>query len=494
MSGWRALIASTVLLASAHTPANGQPASASPPATQAAIDALQRTLEAQQILIARQAEELEAQRRSLASLQQRLDETRAAALAVREQLAALRQGADPQAMTQTLATRLEAIERVVQRLPELPQNLVTGGDFPGSITVPGADAAFRIGGELRATAIQTLGPLGEDDRFITSSIPVGGSPPGENARTVYTASPTRLNFDLRGPAPFGTVRTFIEADFAGSGNAFRLRHAYVQTARWLFGQTWSTFDDPEAQPIEIDFEGLNAISRFRQAQIRFTHELTARWNLALALENPAPDLTGAQGVNLVPDLVGRIRWQLAGSADRPVAERAHVHVAFLARSLRAAQVGSPDDRYSAGGFGINVSGVVVPAWDRDNRIRFGSNNGWGIGRYIKDLEALGGQDAVFDLAAGRLRALPVASVYVAYEHAWRPSLWSTITYGAVAVDNLDVQPADALRSTRRLSVNMMWNPMPRADLILEFLTGRRTNNDGAHNSSQQVQLGWRMRF
>ena len=66
------------------------------------------------------------------------------------------------------------------------------------------------------------------------------------------------------------MRLFIESDFAGAGRAMRLRHAFLQTRRFVVGQTWSTFSDPEADPIGIDFEGLNAISRFRQPLFRWT--------------------------------------------------------------------------------------------------------------------------------------------------------------------------------------------------------------------------------
>lgn len=462
------------------------------------LESLQHALDEQRALIARQSDAIDAQRRLLETLQRQLDEARTAALAVSNQLAELRRAPRAATLAQTLEGRLDAIERVVQRLPELPQNLVTAGDFPGSITVPGADAAFRLGGELRFTAIHTLGPLGDDDRFIASSIPVGDERAGDASRTDYTATPSRLNFDLRSPAPFGALRTFVEADFAGDGRTLRLRHAYMQTRRWLFGQTWSTFDDPEAQPLELDFEGLNAISRFRQAQIRYSRELGDRASLALAAENPAPDLSGASGVNLTPDFVARLRWRLGADAAAPPGRAPHLHVAVIARSLRGeladASPGAPARTLATGGAGVNLSGVLAVPWDADDRIRFGTNDGWGIGRYIKDLEAEGGQDAIYDVGAGRLRALPVASFYVAYERAWRPKLSSTLTFGAVAVDNLAAQPDSALRATRRTTINIVWNPMPRADLILEFLTGTRTNKDRQHASSAQLQGGWRVRF
>src|SRR5262245_36369837 len=152
----------------------------------------------------------------------------------------------------------------------MPAAVVSAGDFPGSLRVPGTDAAIKIGGQARMTLVHSLGPLGTDDRFVTSSIPVGDQQAGEDARTNYSARPTKVNLDVRTPTRLTPLRTFIEADFFGDGNAARLRHAFIQTDRLIVGQTWSTFSDPEAEPIGIDFEGLNAISLFRQPQLRYT--------------------------------------------------------------------------------------------------------------------------------------------------------------------------------------------------------------------------------
>ena len=159
-------------------------------------------------------------------------------------------------------------------------------------------------------AVHTLDALGTEDRFITSSIPVGIPRAGEDARTVYSPTASRLSTELRMPSQRGPMRLFIESDFAGVGRTMRLRHAFLQTNRFVVGQTWSTFSDPEADPIGIDFEGLNAISRFRQPVFRWTPSATdSRYQWALALENPAPDLTGAQGVNFSPDFIARLKFQ-----------------------------------------------------------------------------------------------------------------------------------------------------------------------------------------
>jgi hypothetical protein len=384
-----------------------------------------------------------------------------------------------------------------QRQPEMPKEVVSAGDFPGSIRIPGTDSAIKFGGQARMTLVNTLAPLGTEDRFVTSSIPVGSDQQaGEDARTVYSPSASRFGLDLRTPFERTTVRTFIEGDFAGSKNTFRLRHAFMQTNRWVIGQTWSTFSDPEAEPIGLDFEGLNAISLFRQAQIRYTHPLREQLQLALALENPAPDLTGATAVNLTPDFIARLRWQPGSAMSGPLRLSAtqHVQAAIIGRQLRGEATDQPQLTLSTGGFGVNISGEIVPGWDHDDRIKFATNNGWGIGKYITDLGTLGGQDAIYDPAAGTLRALPVSSAYAGYERTWRRGLVSAVTYGIVNVANLDIQPDNALKRTQRTSFNFTWSPVPQADITVEYLFGTRVNKDNQHGTSSQIQTGWIYRF
>lgn len=151
---------------------------------------------------------------------------------------------------------------------------------------------IRLRSRRSRQAVRPLSALGTEDRFVTSSIPVAVPRAGEEARTVYSPIASRLNTELRMPSQRGPMRLFIETDFAGSGRTSRLRHAFLQTSRFVVGQTWSTFSDPEADTIGIDFEGLNAISRFRQplfrawrsARITFRHRC---WSGSYAGKCPA---------------------------------------------------------------------------------------------------------------------------------------------------------------------------------------------------------------
>ena len=371
--------------------------------------------------------------------------------------------------------------------PRASPDVVSVDDFPGAFRMPGTDAALRISGLVRVNWVSSFDALLVDDRFQTSAIPVAGSPEASRGgRVNIIATPSRFNFDLRTPTGVGYMRAFIEGDFAGDGNTLRLRHAYGQWRRFIFGQTWSTFSDPEAEPDGIDFEGLNAIVLFRQPQIRWSFAPGERFRLALALEDPRPDLTGATGVNQVPDFVTRVRWEPGRGG--------HIQLSGVVRQLRG-EPRSPNEIVAASGYGINLSGrLPVRFWSERDQLLFQHNSGRGLGRYISDLGSFGGQDGVYDPSAQTLRPLDVFSGYVGYEHWWSERLRSSASFGIVDINNLDIQPGDALHLTRRSTINFMWSPIPRLDLVTEFLWGLRRNKDGQQGSAAQTQIGSTFRF
>jgi hypothetical protein len=482
------IVLSTVIIvitmsgAGARTAESGQ---STPPAQDASLAAtvekLIRTIEAQQ-------KQIEEQGRQIQRLQEAIAEARAPSPGATVPAAPTAAMAPAPAAAVSTGAPPTGAELDQRRASELPPDVVSAGEFPGSIKLPGSDAALRIGGLVRVNWVTSYNALLVDDRFQTSAIPAAGSPDSQRGgRVSVIASPSRFNFDLRTPTGVGYMRSFIEGDFAGSGNSLRLRHAYGQWRRLIFGQTWSTFSDPEAEPDGIDFEGLNAIVLFRQPQIRWSFPLSPRIRMAVALEDPDPDLTGANGVNQVPDFVSRVRWEPDGGG--------HIQVAGLVRQLRGEPADQANRILAAGGYGVSVSGrLPVRYWSRRDQFLFQHNNGYGIGRYVADLRSLGGQDAVFDSAAEQLRPLGVLSGYIGYEHWWAERLRSAFSFGIVRVNNLDIQAGSALNLTTRSSINFIWSPIQRLDMVTEFLWGERRNKDGTRGRAAQTQVGSTFRF
>ena len=219
-----------------------------------------------------------------------------------------------------------------QPAPQSGPKVVEEGLFPKSFKIPGTDLSLGIGGYIKVDFIQDFDPIGDAYEFKVNSIPAdGSSAAAQSGRTTIHARETRLNLDLRSEGSGGHhFRAFVEGDFFGDGNAFRLRHGYGEFGPILGGQTWSTFQDISARGLTIDFEGPDGEVFVRQAMIRFTHKIDANWTVAVAAENPTPQfavpssLTGSARSSM-PDIPAYVRYQRGAG---------HVQVAGLLRQLR----------------------------------------------------------------------------------------------------------------------------------------------------------------
>jgi hypothetical protein len=439
----------------------------------AEIEKLRELLDRQELQLAAQQEEIEKQRALLQSVQVQLDQ-----FSVDQQVIPGPENAEqPQ--------RSPSIDELIATQPESTKY---GEAFPGSIPIPDTDAAIRIGGFVKMSIVHSLDPLGSDDRFITGLIPVATtSPMSDEGEVAVSARQSRLGFEIRDSTRYGPVRAFVEGDFAGNGDTYRLRHGFGQFRSILAGKTWSTMVDNLATPEEVDFEGINGRIQVRQPQVRYFPSFGRNLDLLIGLEDPAPDVTGGQGVSQYPDIVASVR--------RNWADRWHLKTSLLLRQIEAEWDLDSSVTDAKFGWGLSVSGKVgLEVWDERDNILFQFNYGDGIGRYINDLGEVGGQDAEFNPLTGELETLTVFSSYVAYQHWWQESLRSTLTYSWVDVDNLDFQDDSAYARTDRTIINLLWSPVSRVDVGGELLWGRRENKDGISGTARQIQLGAKYRF
>jgi hypothetical protein len=469
-------------------------------ASGASIDDLQKLLTEQANQIKKQEQQIveaqdfiNTQTTALQSLQTRVDEL----------ATAMDQEREPTQEEIAMKERLASLETQVSAIPEDPATKMGEEGFPGSLRVPGTNAAYRIGGYASFNYVTSFDPIESKDRFIVGSIPVEDAQAANvGANTSLTANQTRLNFDLREDTSFGRFRAFVEGDFAGETDTFRLRHAYGQFADFLTGKTWSTMYDAQAHPDELDFEGINGQTILRQAQIRWFPSIGEDYNLAVALEDPITEATDydfndvdtdsttfeeqATSSSEQPDLVASIR--------RTWFNRYHLRTALVVRNLQAQSIWVPGLEPSTFGWGLSVSGVVkVPFWDERDNIKFQVLGGRGVGRYLNDTNTLGGLDAVF-APDGSLDALPIFGGYAAFQHWWDERMRSTFLVSAVRIDNYDYQPDNAYKQTGRLSGNFIWSPIPRVDIGTELIWGERTDKDNNNASALQLQFATKYRF
>ena len=388
-----------------------------------------------------------------------------------------------------------------------PSSTIYDKDFPGAWYLPGTTAAMKIGGYVNLSLVDSFDPMLIQDRFIVGSIPPDGQQvPGAEKGITVTADQTRLNLEYREQTNQGEIRAFVEGDFRGNSETFRLRHAFGQFRSILAGKTWTTFMDVDSRPEEVDIEGMNAQLLLRHSQIRWTPQFGENYKLKLALEDPQTDVVNGASEKSRFDLVASLVHMPLGPLGKW-----NYRVGFILRDLKATgTLTDPNEELitftdSTRGWGITTSGKrPIKRWGGGNDfVLWQITYGEGIGHYINDLQTIGGGDAVFD-PEGKLNSLPVLSGYLSYQHIWPKRfkfmknwpglLRSNFNLGVVKVDNYEFQQGSDYNRTIRASANLIYNPTANVQLGLEFLWGERKNRDGSKGTASQLQFAARYSF
>jgi len=399
----------------------------------------------------------------------------------------------------------------LQKAMNDPSNTIYDADFPGAWYLPGSTAAMKVGGYVNLSLVNSFDPMLIPDRFIVGSIvPDGQTVQGAVKGTSVSANQTRVNLEYREQTSLGEIRAYVEGDFRGGAeegdDTFRLRHAFGQFRSFLAGKTWSTLMDVDARPEEVDVEGMNGEVLIRHSQLRWSPEFGKDYQLKLALEDPATDVINGQAQRGRFDLVASLNRMPLGPLGRW-----NYRVGFVLRDLKADGFDSdPDDDFPAAedsttGWGITTGGRQPVTWwgNGGDSLAWQLTYGKGIGHYINDLQSVGGGDAVFD-PEGKLRALPVFSGFLSYQHIW-PMTWkplkkwpgilrSNFNIGVVDINTFDFQDGGDYSETIRASINLFYNPTEHVTMGMEYLWGQRENKDKSKGSATQLQFSARYTF
>lgn len=341
------------------------------------------------------------------------------------------------------------------------------------------DYDVTIGGYIKVDLIHDFQDIGNRDEFDVRTIPAtGGTDPGSN--TNLTARQTRLWLDIRGPSSDGEIRTYVEGDFAGSGNSFRMRHAYGQFRQLLAGQTWSVFVDEDAMPETLDFESPIAFPQVRTAQVRWTIPLANKDYFAVSVEDPDSEVIAPTGVagastNPLPDFDARLRLY------NPIG---HVQLGLWTGMARfVPDAATAEDAWL---WGVNLSTKLTTV-DKDNAI-VQLTYGPGVGRYR------GGVVAAPD-SNNQLEAVPVFGWLASYQHFWSDKYRSSIGYAAAHADLPNgVPPTTTSDNLTYAFVNYIWQYTSRAWVGVELLHGTNQVDSGAEGHDTRLQFSFKFDF
>ncbi len=358
--------------------------------------------------------------------------------------------------------------------------------YPGFFRLPGTSTFLKIGGYFKTDFIYDGKPAGNAESFIPSSFPQDA--PGVNNSTV-SIRPTRLSLDFRVPVnTLGDVRFYVEGDFFGStSTAPRLRHAYTQVKNLLIGQTFSNFQDPDAGPDTLDFQGPNSQVSIRNPQIRYSVKLGEKSSLRFSIEKASSDILfktaefSALPNSPVPDTVVTFRHEY---------DSGHLQLGGLFRDIAAYLPNGARD--SVFGWGINLSGSQK-LWGKDTLV-YQAAYGPGIQRYLNDTSGLGIDAAPVSSYQRYLRALPTTATYFGYQHWWVPKVRSNIVYGFLQVNNTAYQAGSIYHKSDYLAGNLIWNVFGSLNVGSEFLYGWVRNKDNTSQNAPRIMFSAKYDF
>lgn len=328
------------------------------------------------------------------------------------------------------------------------------------------------------------------DFLIPGAIPVGGEASGWD--TDFNARQSRFIFKTSTDVGAEhTLNSQIELDFMVTpggderiSNSYqpRLRQAFITYDNWLFGQTWSTFQNVGALPDSLDFIGTTPGTVFeRQPMVRY-----ANGGLMLAVEQPETTVTTPAGGRLLagddtlPDFVAR--YNLGG-------DWGSITAAGILRNLRIADDDFGTGEDSAVGYGFSLSGKIALGAKDD--LRFMGTVGDGLGRYI-GLNIV--NDAALD-ANGDLDLIFTYSGFAAYRHLWSDKLRSTVAGSYFKADNPVLLTTGAVTDESwNVLANIIYSPSRPIDIGLEYMYAERTLESGESGNLQKVQVSTKYSF
>ncbi|QSG83314.1 DcaP family trimeric outer membrane transporter [Acinetobacter indicus] len=282
-----------------------------------------------------------------------------------------------------------------------------------------------------------------------------------------TLSATRLGLDFKSPVGDQDVKGKIEVDFLGGSNFdnLRIRHAYLNYADWLIGQTWSNFAVPDYMPETVDALAYAGGAVKRTPQVRYTAKFSPQTNLVVAAEDPKDNSITQR----LPALTARLNRQFADNMS--VSARAMGHEKRI-----------NSDEEMAWGVGLGAKYDVTPSTTLkadyyhvkgDSSFVSFANTGTIQG-------ANGLEQSEFD------------SITVGLTQKFNEKLRGTVGYGYMSFD----QDADYLAATpadKRTGVNkdlwqawanVFYSPIKPVSLGLEYVYGEREAVVPAANGSK----------
>ena len=346
------------------------------------------------------------------------------------------------------------------------------------IVTPDGKMQLRILGSVRYLIVYDDIDMVSKNNFLTYMIPTGEQ--SQLTPNYYNGlDQSRLGFEVTRRTSIGDVFIRLETDFAGQ-DGFRIRHAYGQVRRFLFGQTWSLFSHINALPTVVDFANPTGAVTVRTPQMRFTARRQLKgFKLSLGLEYSEPEFafqesSSFEAFQLLPAFTAR----LIKNADWGVLQFSGIVPTMSGRE--------DDGKLMVrAGWGASIS-TLVESWARGSW-HVQAAGGQLISRFFQDLSGHG-LDVVFD-PESEDSAMPYTfGGYLSYEHRWRKNLYSSLTWGGLMMAKVSFMTDDTFYWGQTFRINTFWDIVDGSRVGGEYIHGARVDKGGDRGSANRVNV------
>lgn len=363
-----------------------------------------------------------------------------------------------------------------------PYDLTLDPNYRGFIPIPHTNTMIRFNAKPRVDTTIDNTYTGNSNVFATADIPVTGeATKGGGRQFNMNGQGSQLSMDVRAPQTTGNPRFYYENDFNGPGTAylnFKVRHLYGEFFNGVVGQTYTVFEDADAWPDTVDYEGPNACISARRPLVKYLIMFDDNWGMTLSLEksDSQVDTFGyptANSENHIPDGGFNVRWAKKGTG--------HVQFGTIFRNI-----GVNDDifgKQNTFGWGLNLS-ANLNLFSHDS-FQTQLTYGQGIFYFLND--AVQYNDAAFN-AANELVPLPVIALVGGYTHQWSKRFRSTGSFGFVNLQNSASQAWNSYHRTYYASLNLVMQIYKRLSIGAEGLYGYKQVKSHATGQAFRGQI------
>lgn len=345
-----------------------------------------------------------------------------------------------------------------------------------------------VGGKVKVTFGEDWGtPLENPNEFITSQIrPL---PAGNKSRFHLSAQQSSIFVSFVAfPDSKDRISAYVGFNFLNDYVPV-LQNAYLKWRGLKAGYDYTAFSDNGAMPPSIDYEDPCGATPIPVPTLTYTHSFgkNKEWSVMGGVELPQYSITPNRHTDGVtqgaPDIPVAIRYSWNKGAD-------WVKASAVVRNL--VYHNNPVDRnIDVLGWGVELSGTAEIA--PNLRAFWTGIYGRGIASYIQDLAGM-----KLDLTPRGtevpLKASRTWGAFGGFQYDFSEDVYASATYSQVrnyAKPWANSVSTDAWDGTYRYAqyavANVFWNITPILTTGVEYIYGRRVNNDGSQSHTNRLQ-------